>query len=137
MKVSIKIDGLKEMDKALRGLGAELGAKTLRGALMDAATPMLNEMKALVPIDKGGLKKTLGKRSKIDKKGVNAPAIIRVGAVRKGAWKAHFIEFGTSRTPAQPFIRPAFDKSDEVIQRFKSRLGPRIEKAARKLAKKP
>ena len=136
MKVSMDIKGTKELDQALRGLGAELGLKVLRSALMASAKPMVDDMQSKVPVDKGLLKKTIGKRSRVDKKGKSAPVVVKVGAVRKGAWKAHFVEFGTPETRAQPFIRPAVSKSNEVLNLFKSKLARKIELARKKLNKK-
>ena len=134
MEFDVKIDGLKELDKALAGLGAEVGAKALKGALMSASKPMLDEMKQNVPVSSGGLKKGLGRRSKTNKKGkwAKTSAIVRVGAVKKSGWRAHLIEFGTSRTRAQPFIRPALDKSNEAITIFQKRLKIIIDREAKK-----
>lgn len=39
----------------------------------------------------------------------------------------HLIEFGTSRLPAYPFIRPAFDRIVEAIEKGKERMAERIK----------
>lgn len=47
---SCKVDGLAEMEAALRVLGAEMGANTLRAALRDAAKPFVAELEKNVPV---------------------------------------------------------------------------------------
>jgi HK97 gp10 family phage protein len=39
----------------------------------------------------------------------------------------HLIEFGTSRAPAYPFIRPAFDRVVEAIEAGKERMAERLK----------
>lgn len=154
----VKIHGLKELDKALRGLGAELGAKTLRGALMDAAEPIKQEMLRTAPVSEeerdvktakgqivrirpGFLKSRIRKRSSLNKRGVtnrkfkkNDVARVRVGVFRV-PYVGHY-EFGTSKQAANPFIRPALlSKADESLRVFKKRLVRRIELARKKLSK--
>lgn len=42
---------------------------------------------------------------------------ITVGPGKKTAWRAHFPEYGTQRTPAQPFIYPSFhENKSRIIQ---------------------
>ena len=51
-------------------------------------------------------------------------------------WYAHFLEFGTSKMSAKPFLRPAIEsRQDEVLQTTKqyiaTRLPQEVEKAKR------
>ena len=163
LQPSIRIDGLRQLDKNLQALGAELGSKVLTGALRDAADPMLNDMKSNAPVSdivrtvksKGGsveirpgfLKSRIKKRAnrnrlgRVNKKfGKGTVAIVRVGAFRVPYVVA--IEYGTTMnrkqggyTKAHPFIRPALDKSPQVISLFKERIERRIYLAARKLVR--
>ncbi|WP_448216287.1 HK97-gp10 family putative phage morphogenesis protein [Endozoicomonas sp. 2B-B] len=145
MTDKIKVTGLKELEAQLRKLETEVGAKAVRGALMTASKPMADQMKADVPVDKGNLKKTIGRRSgfyKGDKTtrkfqetfaGNNAIAAVQVGAIKKGAWKAHFVEFGTEKSAAQPFIRPAaYALWQQTVSRFKDSLARRIKRLQKK-----
>jgi len=45
---------------------------------------------------------------------------------RRKAPHGHLIEFGTSRAPAYPFIRPAFDHVGEAIAAGKARMEQRL-----------
>jgi len=123
------IDGLEGMEKALLELGTELGGKTVKSALMKAGSPLLKEMKRLVPFDEKSknrhhLKASLGRRSKILKSGV---VQVQVGALKKSSGRAGLIERGTVRTRAQPFIKPAENKYPESLALFIKELARKIE----------
>ena len=52
------------------------------------------------------------------------------------AWYWRFIEFGTIKMAARPFLRPALEvKRQEAIDAITTRLASRIEAEAKKLAK--
>jgi HK97 gp10 family phage protein len=55
----------------------------------------------------------------------------RKDAARKSAhWRWHFIEFGTSKMAAKPFLRPAFfSNKSAMLETLKSELAVEIEKA--------
>ena len=48
--------------------------------------------------------------------------LYRISWNKKAAPHGHLIEFGTSRAPAYPFMRPAFDRVDEAIKAGKARM---------------
>jgi len=50
----------------------------------------------------------------------------RISWNRSKAPHGHLIEFGTSRAPAYPFIRPAFDHMDEAIRAGMTRMAERF-----------
>ena len=159
MNPSIEIHGLKQLEKNLLALGAELGAKTFRAALMDAAEPLKQEIinntpvgkyeERIVKTKKGGsvritpgfMKSRVKKRSSINRKGSasrkfnkNTSAIVRVGVFRVPY--AGFVEFGTSKAAAQPFVRPAaVSQFSNVTNIFKQRLQHRIKLAVKRLAR--
>lgn len=157
MTISVEIKGLKEMDEALRGLGAELGAKTLRGALRDAAKPLEDFMQSNAPISDsprtftdangqrqsvlpGYLKSKIKRRTMLNKKGVNNKKFQgeSVAVVQTGAFKVPYVthvEFGTRNNPASNFIRGAASRRSEVEAIFIIRLKRKIELARKRLAK--
>jgi HK97 gp10 family phage protein len=50
------------------------------------------------------------------------------------AWYAHFVEFGTSKMAARPFMRPAFEsRKAGAVEAIKSYLLSRIPKEVEKL----
>lgn len=54
----------------------------------------------------------------------------RVSWNKKKAPHGHLIEYGTSRAPAYPFIRPAFDKIQAAIKNGKDRMKEKLSEVA-------
>ncbi|NJC06516.1 HK97 gp10 family phage protein [Sphingomonas kaistensis] len=74
-----------------------------------------------------GVKKTKG--------GGNVVASIRVGG--RQAFHAPFVEFGTVKMAADPFLRPAFDaNADKMVESLRASLEVEVRKAAVRRAKK-
>ena len=51
----------------------------------------------------------------------------RISWNTKKAPHGHLVEFGTSRAPAHPFVRPAFGKVDEAIKKGLARMTERMK----------
>lgn len=65
---------------------------------------------------------------KLSVRGDELEGTCSVGPVKKGFW-ASFLEFGTSRQAAQPFIRPAFDGyKDAVLDKFTEKCREELNK---------
>jgi HK97 gp10 family phage protein len=59
------------------------------------------------------------------------------GTLSQDAWYWRFLEFGTRKMRAQPFLRPALEaKRREAVQAMKDRLSDRIELEAKALNRK-
>lgn len=50
----------------------------------------------------------------------------RISWNKRTAPHGHLIEFGTSRAPAYPFLRPAFSRINEAIAKGKERMAARL-----------
>lgn len=50
----------------------------------------------------------------------------RISWNKRKAPHGHLIEFGTARAPAHPFLRPAFDRVAEAIEKGKERMAERM-----------
>jgi len=128
------VEGLKELEAKLVALGGVAGIKVLRGALMDAAKPIVKAAKENVPEDSGELRDSIRRRAFVRRSGLSAVDVY-VGPMKPEGWYAHIIEFeyGASNIRAQPFLRPAFDQEVfNVIRIFSERLAKRIDKVAKK-----
>lgn len=53
--------------------------------------------------------------------------LYRISWNEKKAPYGFMVEFGTSRAPAHPFMRPAFDRVNDAIQAGKARMAERIK----------
>lgn len=150
--MSVTIHGLSALNAQLTELGAELAAKALAQAARRAFKPVLDEAKRLVPRDTGALadslllavvrkdENTLAVGIKIGRGRGSKQARLAAAAFGEGQLEGlppvrrwHFIELGTSRTPAHPYLRPALDSNASVvIELLKKELRVSIEKALKK-----
>jgi len=104
---AFKIEGVAEMKKTLLGIRKTLNAEgnaalteQLLDALLVPAQVMADEARDLVPVKTGKLRSAI-----FAAKGKGASAFAAVDL--KIAPYAHFVEKGTSKTPANPYFRPA------------------------------
>lgn len=97
--------GFEELAGKLRLLQSK--ASNPGSTVMEGAKIIADEARRLVPVDTGALKASIKER--LDSGGSTyAEASILVGE-----YYGVFVEFGTSKMAAQPFLRPAFaNKSD-------------------------
>ena len=133
MAISVSID-TKQLMSALKELPKNIQKNVMVGATRAGAVAIAEEAKLRVPVDTGDLKKSIGvTRRKGDVNIVRFSISPRKGK-GLGGWYAHFVEFGTSKQPAQPFMRPAYENSsEEALKRageyLKSRLPYEVAKA--------
>mgnify|MGYP001817160272 CR=1 FL=1 len=158
MAEELEIKGFKEISKKLKKLPTRIRNRVVGKALRKAGRPMLLSARGKAPIDEGLIKKNIktGTRSGW-RAGPNADVVLKIGVdtpkpkgkrslkglrqhmsreERKEVWGAYywiFWEFGSSKTPAQSFLRSAFDENATraiFIARREMRKG--IAKEARK-----
>lgn len=172
---SLKLEGLKELEDAIKELPKATGRNVIRRALTRAAAPMAAAASAIAPKGKTGRLKqsivvskvrfTKGDAGKAAfaaamKRGAsrteaaqaaheaNAAAggdlDITSGLVELGptlaAWYAHFVEFGTVKMSAKPFMRPAWEggkisAAESIHDLLKQEIQLAAERAARKAAR--
>ena len=143
----MKIEGLKDLHDQLEGLGAVLAAKVLAVAARKAFAPVLEDARNRVPVDTGLLRDGIRIQVQRPKSG---DSVVRVGlriAAVKGAkklgrrtasphWRWHFVELGTSKMSARPFLRPALDgNAGAVVNNLKAELAAGIRRALRRKAR--
>lgn len=148
MAVTVKIEGLKELDDALGELPKATGKNVLRRVLRKAAEPMAEQMRASAPVaeENGGqLRDSIGVGTRLSRnqgrlhrkmfKDDRASVEMFVGA---GAVpQAHLEEFGGATNAPRPYARPAWDANkDKMLAGIKSDLWAEIERAAARHARK-
>ena len=118
------IEGLDDLEKQFDRLIDTSKKKVMMKALNAGATPIKKEAKKNAPVDKGVLKSSI--RSK-QMKHTQKPSVGIYVAGKAYYW--WFIEEGTSKMAAAPFLRPAADsKHEEGINKFKEKLKAEIDK---------
>ena len=125
--VASDIKGLKDLAKNSDKLKKNFASTTLRTALRNAAAPVRRKARANVPVDEGDLKRAIAINAKVDRSG---EGYADVGFRPDQAFYGGFVELGTSKQQAQPYLRPALDESEgEIRGAFIGALNKTIEKA--------
>jgi HK97 gp10 family phage protein len=148
--VTVQIEGLKELEKALGELPKALRKPVVARMLRKAAQPLAEAMRSMAPDDpvtqgddlRTGItvspnlsprQKGLHKKMFADDK---AAVEMFVGP-NAAHYYGFFQEFGTVHHGPQPFVRPAWDAGKEpLLARIKDDLWLEINKAAARLAKR-
>ncbi|MDX1127452.1 HK97 gp10 family phage protein [Sinorhizobium medicae] len=144
-----RVEGLRELDRALSELPKATAKSVLRRTLLKAGGPLADEMRNLAPDDPstsgGDLKSSIAVGTKLSRrqaklhrrefKNDKAFAEVFVGpGPDPAAWNQ---EFGNINHGPQSFARPAWDgKQREVLDVIKIETWNEIEKAAQRLARK-
>ena len=110
--------GARELERALKALGNEIGEKLLLAALRAGAKPIVKEARRLVPVRTGALKKAIAVIKATKRQRRRGLAGLFIGIKGSPARRAHLVEFGTVHFRARPYLRPALDaKAKEAIER--------------------
>lgn len=161
MAETIRIEGLAALGRTLAQLPARLEQKIIMGALRAAGQVIRKDAMARVPIlskpdprrRPGTVKRNIVVRKTQFKKnsvyvGVASISKKKLAAYKAGGKKAAnnpndpyywiFLEYGTSKMAARPFLRPAFEaKKYDAVKAFeqylRKRLGEEVQKLAREM----
>lgn len=158
---TVEVRGLRELSDALKALPKKLERRVLNASLMAGGRVIEREAKLRAPQleqptprrKRGTLARNIRARVGRPDDGHNATVIVAVrklkgkaiAAFKKATGKSGannpddpyywlFVELGTSKMTARPFLRPAFEaKKIEAAFEIKDRIKRRIEKEAAKL----
>ena len=144
MKTMVRVEGLKELDKALGELPKATAKNALRRVGRKALKPMRDAAEAKAPELEGHLKTSIIVGSRLTTrqarehrkmfKDDRASVEIFMGPNNPAAVPQ---EFGTVNHGPQPFMRPAWDAhKGQLLDDIKADLWTEIEKASKRLAKK-
>jgi HK97 gp10 family phage protein len=137
--IDIKVQGLKELQDALREFEPKFQKNVLRGAVRAAAAVIANEAKAAVPVlsepDERRVPGLLRKSIRVMSTRVSGGMV--QGGVAAGISKsdprpfyARFVEKGTAHMPPKPYLRPALDfGASEAIEALRAYAASRIRDA--------
>ena len=155
MSVSLKLEGLGDVDKVLKELEAEIGDKAARSkvlvpAVREAMRPVLQAAIQNAPKDTGGLARSMriearrpnrkDRRSKyvfsndtVIATVTTAPGKVLAKRGIKSDARAIAQEFGTAKHAAKPYMRPALEaNAQSVVDRLAKIILKRIEKFRKK-----
>lgn len=144
----MNLTGFKELANALRELGPRVAKNTLRRSVAAGATIIRKEAMDRAPVDTGEMRKDIQVKRERDTKGemsAKYSVFVRAGKksrlsgrarnVQKDSYYWKFVELGTSKMAARPFMRPAFEsRKEDAVKAIGEKLDEGIQKAARELA---
>lgn len=158
--ITVRINGLKELQRALSELPKEIQGRPLRSAVSAAAKLIVDDVSTRVPVgETGNLKSAVYRYRSRRNSSVGRETFfvgIRGGKAeyantarnrRKGivgkkyktageAFYWRFLELGTSKMDKKPFLRPSFESNkNNAVDVMKERLAKAIATQAKKLAK--
>lgn len=142
--VEVKLTGFKELSQALKELGPRVARNSLRRAVSSGAAVVRNEARRRARKDTGEMAKDVQIKRERDTKGAMSATysvFVRSGKksrlsgksrdVQKDSFYWRFLEFGTSKMPAHPFMRPAFEaKRMQALEAIQAKLDEGVQKAA-------
>ncbi len=138
--ISLKLKGMDVLQKRLTKMGKRLGGNALRSATNKAMTPVLKQARATIKRGDRAHKTYKGRqvfggfasRNVIKKSSSSRDktfARTAVGVKSEAFYAVSFLERGTSKQPAQPWLKPAFvSQKDLVLTNFTKLLRQEVEK---------
>ena len=142
--VTVKIEGLMELDAGLRSLMDDFDASkatvknVMRRGAMEALVPMADAAEALAPVLTGHLRNSITESTRLTsrqarlnrKRDDKSTVTVFMGPNDPAAVPQ---EFGTFDQPAQPFLRPAFQaEAQNTIGRVAVSLKAQLDKAVKR-----
>lgn len=120
--IVMKVEGLKDLERALIALGEKVGTKVLRDAGKEALKPVLEDMKANAGFDSSStdehMRDSIKIRSTSNPKKTSSVVSLSVGPSKKHRMKAIAQEVGTIKQSPKAFIRPALDYNKNKVLRI-------------------
>jgi len=134
--ITFNIEGAKEMERVLDLLGPQIARSLGQAAARAGAKIIVEEAKRLVPVQTGDLKESIVIKALPNRARGEDQAGVLIGFEKPTSRIAHLVEFGTSNSAAQPFMRPAMDgKAPDALDAMGKSMAAGIKREANKLSK--
>ncbi|NGP59887.1 HK97 gp10 family phage protein [Paenibacillus thiaminolyticus] len=112
----VELEGVNEMLQALRSRMGAGAARLENKALQEGGEIIAAAQREKVAVSD---KASLHMRDDIKVSRVrrqDGVKLVLIGPGKKTGWRAHFLEFGTKKSPAQPFIYPALHEQKGAVE---------------------
>jgi HK97 gp10 family phage protein len=124
-KINFRIDalGVPELQKKLAEMPTKMQKKTLRKAMKSAGQVVLGETISRAPVNTGQLVASLALKAMARKFKVGVRIQTDEGWYQGDSFYGAFVELGTSKMSAKPFMRPALsDSKTQCLQIVRNEL---------------
>jgi HK97 gp10 family phage protein len=131
--ITFKVTGFEEVRRNLKRLQKATQREVALRSLEAGGEVIADEARRLVRVDDGKLRNDISVGRRAEGAGSTGEPTVYVGPTNKTDWRAHFEEFGTEHSAANPFLRPAIDgpAAGRAVQVVGRKLGSEIEKQGR------
>lgn len=138
-RISMELVGIEELERTLGDVAPRVAYNIMRNTVQDMARDVAKEMKRRAPKDEGTLRKAIrAYRPRARPPLVHADVYITHGkGVKFDSFYWHIVEYGSVKTPGQPFIKPSVEDFRQRQPRImREKFGQQYEKAMARLAKR-
>jgi len=136
MEVTLKVEGVRELNRRLETLPVKIQRKIVRQALRDGAKVIREEARRRVPVDTGRLRRTLTQRKGKARRGSYSVVVTHNWKRYAGTipFYGGYVEHGTRKMPPRPYLRSALDeRRDEATRVVIRGIREGIEREVRKV----
>ena len=127
MAAELELQGLDELLNQLQQISDKAG-RVENKALKAGAQPIADEMKSLVrvsSIDHQHIRDDIQISGIKSKSGIK---YVEIGPGKETNWRAKFLEWGTSKMPAKPFVQISYEhKKNDVLEIMKQTIAEALE----------
>ncbi len=129
--VNINLDGMRQLQRQIERLAKAFPEGKTEEISLQAAEVIAEDARQRAPVESGRLKRAI--QAKRWKRGKSESVVLAaVDRSKNGAPHAGLVEFGTSRTAAKPYFRPAVEsKSGESRRILEQGLRQLVEEAVK------
>lgn len=133
---SIDVEGAPELARTLATMEPRVAKKLTRKAMREASKLVKDDAKRRVPVDSGKLKRAIVVRAlKRSRSRFGTQVQTKDGFFKGDSFYGGFIELGTKKMPARPYLRPAlYDNEAKVRQKFVESLREFIREEGKRAA---
>lgn len=143
----MKIEGLDEIVRNMKEIVKDLKGDPLRASLRKGIAPIVEQARANAPRgETGRLQEAINSKpmpmDEIPSGFTDGQELFVASSRNKkkdapgNAWYWHFVEFGTDKMSARPFLAPAFDsKRQAAMDAFIDEMRKQLERNVKRIAK--
>lgn len=136
----IELEGADYLDEMLGEFAPRIARNINRATILAVAGEVGKAARKFAPVDEGVLKKAIrwrSRRAKNPDKPFADVYITRGKSQRNNAWYWHFVEKGTVKKAARPFIEPAIQQiKPQIMQLYKEHFFKKVEQTLKRELKK-